>query len=132
MMADASLFNSIALSHRFGVVDHNCTDIVELHTHHVQYNGVSRGQPAVREADVPAYVHETPYYEGKQVMLLSKATNKHLRLESNGIVDGLGGEGAMAKWVILPNNGHVRFNNVHNPALWLAIKGNQLTFGEGG
>jgi hypothetical protein len=40
--------------------------------------------------------------------------------------------GAFAKFHVSPQNGHVRFQNLHNPSRFLAIRDGVVTYGTGG
>jgi hypothetical protein len=39
--------------------------------------------------------------------------------------------GRFAQFIVSPNNGFIRFQNVQNPNVYLAIRNGQVTFGEG-
>ena len=69
---------------------------------------------------------------GKVVHLKCISTGKNLRLRQDGNVDGQGGNGEPATWIVSPSNGHIRFQNKHAPDRYLALRDGQLTFGPGG
>ena len=47
-------------------------------------------------------------------------------------IDGQGGNGPFATYVINPSNGYVRFESVSNPGLFIALVGGVVTSGTGG
>eukprot|EP00042_Codosiga_hollandica_P059599 m.919973 g.919973 ORF g.919973 m.919973 type:complete len:157 (+) comp60598_c0_seq1:296-766(+) len=68
---------------------------------------------------------------GRLIQLRSLATGQCIRICQDGRVDALGGGGKFAQFIVAPNHGFIRFQNVYNPGVYLAIRNGQVTFGEG-
>lgn len=70
------------------------------------------------------------FYQGNTIFLKSVASQKNLRIHSNGIVDGNGGTGKFAQFVVhTTNTGTVKLQSAANPQYWLRINNNGVLDG---
>jgi len=70
--------------------------------------------------------------EGKEVILISKASKKSVRIQDDGSVDGNGAEGPWARFkVVRTGPWTVKFNNVQNSKHWLRIDDHNKIDGHG-
>ncbi|KAL5252405.1 hypothetical protein ACHWQZ_G015242 [Mnemiopsis leidyi] len=69
---------------------------------------------------------------GAVVRLTSKAHGKNLRINQNGDVDGRGGTGQWATFMVHARGPYIALSLQNHPNKFLAIKNNTLTHGTGG
>jgi hypothetical protein len=70
--------------------------------------------------------------EGKRVHFQCRDTGKNLRIERDGCVDALGGNGTWATFTVHRNvDGTIRLQNVGNEAHWLRIDQHHNIDGKG-
>eukprot|EP00039_Didymoeca_costata_P018721 m.334681 g.334681 ORF g.334681 m.334681 type:complete len:515 (+) comp17411_c0_seq1:134-1678(+) len=74
----------------------------------------------------------SPPPAGSQVVIQCVSTGRNLRIKGNGQIDGHGGNGQFAKFIVSPNAGYMRLQSVANPSQYLAIRQNQVAHGPGG
>lgn len=75
---------------------------------------------------------ERTLHHGNRVVLFSKASGKTLRIRDDKSLEGRGGEGTLAQFIVhVCAPGVVAFQNVNQPSLYLCIKPEELTHGGG-
>lgn len=69
---------------------------------------------------------------GSRIHITSLTTNRNVRVNPNGVIDSLGGNGQWATFIVSPNNGYLRLMAEGHPGKFLAIRNGSLGLGPGG
>lgn len=68
------------------------------------------------------------FVDGCQILLCSKSSSRNLRIMENGDVNGLGGNGKKATFIVhVKGLRQVTLQNVKNPEQWLQVKDDELS-----